>query len=153
PAQPLDASFAPGVVGRDENFRVTAPGEADPAGRKLPTQLFVVVNLTVEYNDARPRVILHRLRAGCGQVQNGEKAMTEYNGAVRRGPNAGGVGPAVRNLVAHCDHEIGAKRARAAGVSDYSAHRVDSAAGRRLSGRPKPCLQDPADKDVSPRSM
>jgi hypothetical protein len=55
------------------------------------------------YHDARSIGVLHRLRAGARQIQDGEAEMTERHGAIGGRSDPGSIGAVMRNRVAHGD--------------------------------------------------
>jgi len=74
--EPSHAVGAPGIVCREDDFRIGPAMEAVAARRQFVAQLAVVVDLAVEREPAAGRSA-HRLATGLGEIENLEAAMSE----------------------------------------------------------------------------
>src|SRR5262245_60361962 len=97
----MDRPVAPFPVGMDDHLAIR-PGGMEPvaAGFQHAPQFRVVVNLSVVGEPYRGGLIAHWLSSGRAKVDDGEPAVTERDGAIRRYPHPAPIRPAMSHPVA-----------------------------------------------------
>ena len=134
PRDALRQRVAPLLVAVDEDLGIAAAAEDMSARDELRAQIEVVVDLAVERDPDGAVLVAHRLRAGRGEIDDGQAAMTEGDGAVD--VHAGAVGSAVRNDLRHARDQIAV-----GGPGEIAVQEAADAAhaGSSTDGRERTC--------------
>jgi hypothetical protein len=87
---------------------MAAPGVVGPRFVHGRAQLAEIVDLAIHHHDEPPVGRLHGLVAGGGQIVDRQAAEAEGDGRVGRGPQAGVIGAAMHQAIAHSLNDVAA---------------------------------------------
>src|ERR1700730_1753414 len=115
-----------------------APVRTDPASLQFAANVEVIIDFPVKGNREAPALALHRLRAGFGEIEDRQTAVSEGNAAGGIGPDTAGVRTAMPKRAPH-PRRIAGERAliAAAGAQKTcdAAHQLVSSARPRSTRR------------------
>jgi hypothetical protein len=130
PGEPVEHPLAPDAPALEQHLGVGVGGEHLPGALELGPQLTMVVDAAVE--DDMELVVVHRLGAGRGEVDDRQPAMGERDAVAAPQPVA--VRPARRERRVHPREGVAVRRAARAQLGAESAHGSDDRhVGARLA--------------------
>jgi len=126
----LGQRVAPLLVAVNQDLGVAARPEGMPAGDQLVAQPEIIINLAIEGNGDGAVLVVHRLRAVHGQVDDGEAPMPQRNRALDE--RAAAVGAAVGDDVGHALEQRRVRRTFTVAIYEAAdaAHGAASLDGR-----------------------